>query len=259
MTTLSALYKIRVLGIEDVMREMNLSYAGASTALARWQKMGLIMPVRRNMYVVKDLATDAAIADKYEVASKISDSSYVGWHTALEFHGLAHQPFYNAYVGSKSRFKNFSFEQTNFQYCSAPIDPILDNGVITAIGNPYVRVTDLERTIVDCCDKIDRSGGVEELLHSLEGVTLLSEEKLSRYLQMYGKTFLYQKIGFILEISKEHHHVSDMFIEMCRSKGAIHTKLLTNTYESDTYICRWKLYVPSYCLIEKTSDEYELV
>lgn len=259
MTTISALYKIRIFGLEDVTREMNLSQAGASAALARWQKSGLIMPVRRNMYVATDLATDAPIADKYELASKISESSYVGWHTALEFHGLAHQPFYNAYVGSKSRFKDFSFEQTDYQYCAASFDPIPDNGIITPMGNPYVRVTDLERTIIDCCDKIDRAGGIEELLHSLEGVSWLNEEKLCRYLQMYDKTFLYQKVGFILELSQEQHHVSEAFIEMCHSKGALHTKRLTSTGESDTYVCRWRLYVPSDCITSKTTDVYELV
>lgn len=38
---------------------------------------------------------------------------------------------------------------------------------------------------------------------------------------------------------------------MCRSKGALHTKRLTSTGDSDTYLCRWKLYVPEDCLIEK--------
>lgn len=38
---------------------------------------------------------------------------------------------------------------------------------------------------------------------------------------------------------------------MCRSKGALHTKRLTSTGDSDTYLCRWKLYVPEDCVIEK--------
>lgn len=256
MAKLSAIYKTRIFTLEDVMREMKLSNAGALSALARWQKEGLIKPVRRNMYVATDLTTDAPIVDKYELASNISETSYVGWHTALEFHGLAHQPFYNAYVGSRSRFNDFHFEHISYEYCAAPLEPTPDNGVIRPNGNPYVSVTDIERTIIDCCDRIDRAGGIEELLHCLEGVTHLNENKLEQYLQTYNKAFLYQKAGFILELQ---NNVSGTFIEMCRTRGALHTKRLTSTGDSDTYIHKWKLYVPKLCISNNSPYGHELI
>ena len=169
--------------------------------------------VRKNMYVIIDPTTGAPIADKYELSSKVSATSYIGWHTALEFHGVAHQPFYNAYVGSQSRFKEFSFKGIDFKYCSTPFEPSETNGVIHPIGNPYVRVTDLERTVIDCCNRIERAGGVEELLHCLESVSLLNESKLKKYLCLYNKAILYQKVGFILERSQKFHHVSSKFID----------------------------------------------
>ena len=210
------------------------------------------------MYVIIDPTTGAPIADKYELSSKVSATSYIGWHTALEFHGVAHQPFYNAYVGSQSRFKEFSFKGIDFKYCSTPFEPSETNGVIHPIGNPYVRVTDLERTVIDCCNRIERAGGVEELLHCLESVSLLNESKLKKYLCLYNKAILYQKVGFILERSQKFHHVSNKFIDMCKEKGALHTKYLTTTGDSDTYIQQWKLYVPKDCITEN-NIEYELI
>lgn len=258
MATISPLYKFRVFNFEDVMREAGLSHAGASTAISRWESQGVLKPIRRNMYTTIDPATEAPMCDKYELSSKISSTSYVGWHTALEFHGVAHQPFYNVYVGSSSRFKNFNFEGIDYEYFSAPFEPTLENGVIRPIGNPYVRVTNLERTVVDCCDRIERTGGIEELLHCIEGISMLDESKLEKYLALYNKAYLYQKVGFILEYSQEYHNVSNSFIEMCRAKGALHTKHLTTTGDSDTYVCRWKLYVPKNCVTEKNTD-YEFV
>lgn len=120
MATFSALYKMRIFNFEDVMREMKLSHAGTSTAISRWQSQKVLKPIRRNMYVTIDPSTDAPMCDKFELSSKISESSYVGWHTSLELHGVAHQPFYNAYVGSKSRFKDFAFEGIDYEYCAAP-------------------------------------------------------------------------------------------------------------------------------------------
>lgn len=131
MATFTALYKMRIFNFEDVMREMKLSHAGTSTAISRWQSQKVLKPIRRNMYVTIDPSTDAPMCDKFELSSKISESSYVGWHTSLELHGVAHQPFYNAYVGSKSRFKDFAFEGIDFVYCAAPFEPTAENGVIT--------------------------------------------------------------------------------------------------------------------------------
>lgn len=258
MATFSSFYKVRIFTFDDAMQEMGLSHAGTSTALARWQSQGIVKPIRRNLYAAIDPATDAPMCDKFELSSKITTTSYVGWHTAFEFHGVAHQPFYNAYVGSLNRFKAFSFEETDFTYCAAPLVPSKENGIVSPMGNPYVRVTDLERTVIDCCDRIERAGGIEELLHCMESISLLDETKLEKYLTLYNKAFLYQKAGFVLEYTKEFHHTSDSFIEMCRTKGALHTKHLTSTGDSDTYSCRWKLYVPKDC-ITKNNLEYELI
>ena len=139
MATFSPFYKIRIFTFDDVMNETGLSRAGTSTALARWQMQGLLKPVRRNLYVAINPSSDTPIADKYELCSRISATSYVGWHTALEFHGVAHQPFYNAYVGSKTRFNQFSFYGTDYEYCAAPLEPTEANGIIRPLGNPYVR------------------------------------------------------------------------------------------------------------------------
>ena len=259
MKNFRSLYKARVFTFEDVMRELGLSRAGTSSALSRWQTQRLVESVRRNLYVAINPVSDTPIADKYEIASHISSSSYVGWHTALEFHGVAHQPFYNAFVGSESRFPPFQFKEINFEYCASPIEPTAKNGIIRPIGNPYVKVSDLERTVIDCCSRIERAGGAEELLHCMESVILLDEAKLSHYLTLYDNAKLYQKVGFILEQSQQFHQVSNEFIEMCRCKGAVHTQRLTSTGDSDTYVHPWKLYVPKHCLNIHPQEFNELI
>ena len=231
MKNFRSLYKARVFTFEDVMRELGLSRAGTSSALSRWQTQRLVESVRRNLYVAINPGSDTPIADKYEIASHISSSSYVGWHTALEFHGVAHQPFYNAFVGSESRFTPFQFKEINFEYCASPIEPTAENGIIRPI----------------------------ELLHCMESVILLDEAKLSHYLTLYDNAKLYQKVGFILEQSQQFHQVSNEFIEMCRCKGAVHTQRLTSTGDSDTYVHPWKLYVPKHCLNIHPQEFNELI
>lgn len=257
MTDIGILYKQKIFSLEYVAEALSISKPAAAKALLRWQERGIIRQIRKNMYTAIDLASGGPVADRYEVASHISPSSYVGWHSALEYHGLAHQLFFDMYVGSVSRFSNFEFEGVSIVYCAAPLQDEL-SGVGQAQGNPHVRVTDLERTLVDCFDRIDRAGGPEELMHCMEGLLRVDEDRLSHYLQLYDKDFLYQKAGYLLERIKDQAHITDKLIELCRSRGAHYNKRLTNSQDSNKYVSEWKLYVPDF-MTPSNTDSHDLI
>ncbi|MBQ9577808.1 MAG: hypothetical protein IJV11_13150 [Muribaculaceae bacterium] len=90
---------------------------------------------------------------------------------------------------------------------------------------------------------LDRSGGTGELIHCLEGIVMLDEDKLRRYLQLYDKAFLYQKTGFMLERIQAQAHISDELIDFCRKQASNSVKRLTSASESTHYVSRWKLYI----------------
>ena len=246
------IYRLRVFTLQDLQKATGIALQTLVAMVYRWQKQGLIVAVRKGLYCAVDLASGDAVADRYEIGSKISETAHIAYHTALEFHGLAHQPFYRAYIMSSSRFRAFDFEGINYEYCRETIG---EAGVYTPLGNPKVRVTDVERTLVDCIDRLNRCGGIEELLHCMEGISLLDEKKIREYLDMYDKTFLYQKTGFLLELVQAQCGISDSLIDYCKSKGTSGVTKLTGE-DSDTYIKEWNFYVPSFVL---NTAKHELV
>lgn len=249
-------YRLRIFTLRELacaIKESNPLLV--SKQLQRWTQQGWVMQVRRNLYCMVDLATRKPVCNKYEIGSHLSESSYISYHTALEFHGLAHQPFNVAFVSSLSRFNPFDFGDADYIYCRQTANDI--GGIMTPKGNPFVRVTDMERTLLDCFDRIDRAGGIEELLHCMESIVMLNEEKLASYLEGFDKAFLYQKTGYLLERIKEQTHISDSFLELCREKGTKSVKWLTNNDESDTFVNRWRLYVPK--VLTENEIEYELI
>ncbi len=54
------------------------------------QRRGYIHRIRRNLYAVRQPGQTQPTADRFLVASKIRDDYYLGYHTALEFHGTAY-------------------------------------------------------------------------------------------------------------------------------------------------------------------------
>jgi len=251
MKYLEKLHRLKIFHKKDVADDPNT----AKEILRRYRKQGFIFQVRRDLYVATDLATKTSLAGKFEIAGQITPSSCLSYHAALEYHGLAHQVFYEMYVSSCEAFKNFDFDGISYVYI--PLKS--DLGVVRPVTDNFVRVTDLERTVIDCINRIDLSGGLEELIQCLAVITYIDEFKLLKYLQCFDKQFLYQKTGFMLGYFHKEMKLSETFFEICKSKIGRSTRYLTDdTQESNTYFKEWKLCAPRYILsfLEQGGNEH---
>lgn len=250
---LNILCKLKIFTTQELTQALDGKVKSVASLLTRYKQKGWIIQIRRNTFCMIDFASGLPACDKFEIGSHLSETACIGYHSALEFHGLAHQPFNEVFVKSTSRFNSFSFDSINYTYCRQTTE---NSGMISPLGNPYIKVTDLESTLIDCFDRIDRAGGVEELLHCMEGISLLNEEKIKYYLSIYNKSFLYQKTGFLLEQIKEQANISNDLIDFCRKKSGSHVKWLVNSEESDAFVNKWRMYVPQNL---KYKEDYELI
>ena len=250
---LEELHQLRIFHKKDV-----LSFAKDENAvrelLRRYKKAGLISQIRRDLYSVNDLANKTTLATKFEIAGQITPSSYLSHHAALEYHGLANQVFYELYVSSEKRFHDFYYEGISYTFCQSGISL----GVVKPPMDSLVKVTDMERTVVDCIDSINRSGGLEELVMCFSLITHLKERQLLVYLEAYRKQFLYQKTGFILSYFRREMNLSDDFFIKCKQKTGKSIRYLTGANDTNIYHKEWKLYAPENILsyLEQGGTEY---
>lgn len=251
---LENLHSLKLFNLSDVIA-LTGTMRSAQELMRNYVRRGIVVQIRRNLYSVTDLATKTIIATKFEIGSHVSESSYISYHSALEYHGIAHQQFFTLYVSSNSRFNDFDFEDIHYAYCKSNIV----EGVEIPSMDTKVKVTNLERTIIDCLDRLDRAGGLEEFVHSLSMLTFLDENKLLDYLSVYAKAFLYKKAGFVLGFFQKDLKLSTDFIDLCHQKGAAHVKYLTDPQESDTFHKGWNIYAPKNILSFLEQGTNELV
>ncbi|NLG94514.1 MAG: transcriptional regulator [Acetomicrobium flavidum] len=213
----------------------------ASSIIRNYLKKGYIQSVKRNLYVAVDLIDDEPIVNRYVIASSLTDSAYISHHTALAYYGYANQVFYDVYVSSEKRFHDFEFGGFTYRY----VMPRLDIGVVEKPDG--VKVTDLERTIIDSINDFERIGGLEELLRCLEIIPYVNEAKLLMYLKCYNKQILFQKTGYILEYFKDSLKLSDAFFKTCAAAIAKSVRYLYRGLDKEnaTYNKRWRLIVPT--------------
>lgn len=200
---------------------------------------GRVKRVKNGLYVTVD-SMDSLSSSKFEIACKITKTSFIAYHSALEFYGLANQVYNTVIVGSKTRFKSFEFDDIEYQ--NVMVNNYYD---VNFIESSNIRVPSLERTIIDCIDNIDLAGGIEEILNALEQVDNLNEKKLLNVLSSYSNMFLYQKTGYILEHFKDSLNLSDAFFETCVPKvdNAIRY-FLNDEYSNIKFNSKWQLMAP---------------
>ena len=251
---LNLAFKMRIFHLSEFADKTGMSIFSASTVLNRWKKAGVVYKIRRDLYCVKNPVGNIPATHKFEIASKISNSSFLSYHSALEFHGIGHQVFNVVMVSSKSAFRSFVFD--DYDDKSYVTKDIGMNGVITSRVNPNVRVTNLERTFVDCIDRVGRAGGAEEIFHCFEGLYEMDFLKIERYLNIYNKVCLYKKVGYVAERLKDQIDVPADFVEKCREISKATVACFSTTENCDVFVKEWNLYIP---LVIVKEDRHGLI
>ena len=240
MTGYDELVKLRVFGLPDI-EALTGNEKTANSMLARLMDKGLVRKIKRSMYSCVNPATGEVVASRYQIACASSSTAYLSHHTAFEFHGVANQVYYELYVGSQVRFRDFEFEGITYKR----IAPKIDLGIVVPRNSEGIRVTDLERTVVDSINDFDKIGGFEELINCLSAIHYLDEENLKVYLDAYGTQVLYQKTGFLLEHFMQELQLSQVFIDYCRRQAGRSTRYLSRDSMNDgVYNHEWRLVVP---------------
>jgi predicted transcriptional regulator of viral defense system len=212
----------------------------ANSLIYNYQKKGFIESVRRNLFVAISLEAGLAVPNRYRIASSISDNSYITHHSAFEYYGCANQVFYEVCISTDKRFATFEYDDITYRY----VAPRASFGVDEKADG--VRVTDMERTVLDAINDFDKIAGFEELLNCLSLIPYLDEDKLLSYLKQYDKQFLYQKTGYILNHFKDELRLSDKFFSNCEHGFSKSVRYIWRgiQYQPNIFDNRWQMVVP---------------
>jgi predicted transcriptional regulator of viral defense system len=240
MDVYTELAKYPVFAICDVNKLTN-NEKTAYSQMDRLMKKGLVKKIRKNIYSVVNPATGQIVATRYQIACAITNTSYISHHSAFEYYGFANQVFYEVYVSSETKFNHFDYDHVTYKYVASR----MKEGVVEAKNTTGVKITDLERTVIDSIRDFNKIGGFEELINCLEGVHYLDEKKLKRYLDIYNTQGLYQKAGFLLNHYRKDMQLSKEFLEYCKINiGKSKRYLVSEAKENSYYNSEWELMVP---------------
>ena len=78
-------------GYEEIARVLGISPASARVSASRYVRQGLLVRVKRNMYVLREVWNTAGVAEKFLLVNMGQMPSYISLMTALEYYELTTQ------------------------------------------------------------------------------------------------------------------------------------------------------------------------
>lgn len=228
-----------VFTIEDAMTDG--SNAGTvKNHLVKLVADGYVERIRKNLYTCISPESGMPVASKYQIASALTKDSFISHHSAMEYYGVTDQVYYEVYVSSTTKFQEFEYDGYTYK-CVVVKD-------VFGIDNPVmvrgVRVSDVERTVIESIKDMDKIAGIEEVVAAIELFPMLNESRLLEYLAAYDNQFLYQKTGFILEHFKEKFGISESFYQHCKENAGKSKRYFSRDIKCTIWNKKWQLMVP---------------
>lgn len=225
-------------------------------------KQGHIKRIRRLLYTVIKSSFSTIAIDPYMIAAKAHQDAVLAYHTALELHGLAYTTFEELTYLTKQASKPFNYEGQTFRPIIFPASLRKENKTEFNVdeitkNNLTIKVTSLERTIVDVLDRPDLAGGWEELWRSLEHVVHFDAQKLVDYALLLDNATTIAKVGFFLEQRPAYLAMPDTIINQLLSYIPNQPHHFDRSQRKDgVLIKKWHLIVPKEILEKKWEEPH---
>lgn len=167
---LKELYQIQKLyfGYEELSRILGINPDSARVAASRYVAQGLLLRLRRNLYVLKERWKNATVEEKCQIANVAQGPSYISLTTALAYYELTTQlqrDFFESialrrtkeiFVDTSvlkytkiSKKLYFGFQKEKHFFIAKPEKALLDAFYLTSFGRYSLDFSAVERSKLD--------------------------------------------------------------------------------------------------------------
>jgi len=225
-------YEIDIFSIDTIESQIDKKFRKLNEVIENLIDKSFISRIERGKYCRVNFR------DELVIGTFITKQSAVAYWTALNQHGLTEQ-FSNTIFIQTTHLKK---DKTIFgiPYKFVKIGATKSAGIIKqGFGNRSYYITDMEKTIIDCFNLPQYSGGYAELLRAVEQAQL-NGEKLITYSKTINNKAVTKRIGYLCEILDKKGTKS--FIKYAKDQVNNKYNLFDpQRAEKGVFVAEWKL------------------
>jgi predicted transcriptional regulator of viral defense system len=178
---------------------------------------------------------------EFIIASYLIKPYYIGFRSALNYYGYTEQVSRTVFVVSTRRKIKPTLEISGVTYRFVHVNERKFFGTTeSTLDGHRVNISEREKTIIDCLDRLEYAGGVTEIAKALSyGRNELDFMKMARYAQKNGNSAVNKRLGYLLEVLDIEAKAAIHVLREGLSSG--YALLDTLAGKEGRYIQRWKI------------------
>jgi predicted transcriptional regulator of viral defense system len=176
--------------------------------------------------------------NEYVIGNVLTGDGVIAYWSALNIHGLTEQFPNKVFVQTIKKKENKDVFGVHYQFVKVRPRKFIGTS-IQGVGSNQFKITDIEKTIVDCFDLVQYSGGFMELIRAFKN-TKLKTTKLIDYCLAIGNKAAIKRMGFLAELFEKEG--MKQFIEFAKKSKSKNYDLF-DVYGSDKgrHLAEWNL------------------
>jgi len=176
--------------------------------------------------------------NEYAIANALTVDAIIAYWSALNIHGLTEQFPNKIYVQTMKNKNEREIFGVEYQFIRVKSNKLIGFDV-TGTGSNKFRISSIEKTIVDCFDLVEYSGGFMELIRAFYR-TKLNGTKLIEYSTAVGNKAAVKRMGFLAELLNKNG--MKQFIQFAKKFSSDNYDLFDKQgYDEGHHIADWKL------------------
>lgn len=238
-----------VFTVKEAAEATHLQGRRLTQELSRQVRAGYFRQVRRGVYATVPVSLverpDASPpVNPYLVASKLTAPYFLGYHTALELHGVAHSEYHVVHVATPKQLRAFEFQGLEYHRVPASAQEVELASTKHRVEDQAVNVASREWTLVQSALRLDLAGGFEEYYRSVTGFASVHPEKALAATRFYKTRTLYNRVGLVLWANRERWHLTTEDLAPFKRGLSKHPYYFGAQKGAAKYVREWNVFVP---------------
>lgn len=205
LSTLSSKERI-IFTVTDAQQITGTSQAITRRLINRLVDKKWLIRLTPGHYLIVPLSAgeQAEFSENWYVIAKYlieHDPYYLSHYSALDIHEMTTQPLMTINITTPKRRKAKEVLGATFRFVYTDKSKLWGIEDVWIKPTEKVKVSDLERTLIDCLDNPKLCGGISELAKGLwRKRNEIDYAKLAKYVDRFGSKAVTKRLGFLLEL-----------------------------------------------------------
>ncbi len=190
--------------LEEAVELIKTRYYATANLLTKLVKRGVIARINTATYLILQTGSENAQLKNWPIIARElagTERYFISHYSAMRIHGMTSHPLFDVYITLLKRKKDRKVSDIAYHFIYSKKDYFWGAMTHWATKQDQVRVSDLERTVLDGLDRPDLCGGLTE---TIRGIWAKQKEidlkKLIHYARKFRTKAAVKRLGYILEM-----------------------------------------------------------